>query len=104
MLKDRVIIALNEHVKDTLQKLPRMKEAYLEQFEEMKKMGLGDAFSLRSTIVHEIYHNLRHESMMIFARNSDSRFPTEAEIQEMGKLLDRHTSEIESKVNSLDWF
>lgn len=105
MLDAKVKTALNEHIDSILQNLPSMKAAYAEQIKSDRQLlGFTDAYALRESIVHSIYHDIRHESVMIFARNACSRFPTIPEQEELSYLIRKRLPEIMSVVDSLDWF
>ena len=97
MLAPNVVRALNDYVSAFIRDLPTMKEKYMNEFEAGRDFGFGGVGDL----VHIILHDIRHESVMVFARNSNSQMPNDRELQEMVKVIDRRASDITLAVQ--DW-
>jgi hypothetical protein len=82
----------------------RIWEKYSVGIEGAKEAGITKDSDLRNTIVQDITHDLRQESVMIFAGHSHSRLPTDNEFEALGRVLDKRIEEIRSVVASLPFF
>lgn len=103
MLDSKINTALNEYIDSVIRNLPNMREEYSVGIEGAREAGVSEDSDLRNYIVQDIAHDLRHESVMIFARHSHSRFPTDKEIEDMGRVVEERIGEIRSVVVALPW-
>lgn len=96
---------MNEHIDSVIRDLPNRKEEFITELEAAKQAGLTDVseFKLHMNIIHSVMHDIRHESVMIFAKYSHSKHLNEVEFGEMMKVIENRNPEIGAVVNSLQW-